>query len=337
MEEKEKLVKLSENAWHYKLLKWTWDIDPKMFKNLCPYFWLCVAGVFFIPVTLVKKLFVHIKLMLKIRNKQKQEHREEILKTERENLELSEEEVYQIFKYYRSGFYYSYTSSRVSDLICKHGRSIYEDLANNGKFDSFSEKTIKDYEKKLSKYIEESRAIKKKEEAKKEQQKERLRKISFGTSVAATFLMCLCIVGLISLAANLLCVILIAITQNLVGFSIGLTQFLLILLSVIVCTVGFISANNKYLIHKGEEYCDGLENRYFKILGNIFYIPYYPLRLFWDKVIVLSYKIIVSIFVGFIEGIGEFGGLFSSYLSSSYSDYCPGIEWEENNNDNDKK
>lgn len=332
MEEKEKLVKLSENAWHYRLLKWTWGIDPKIFKNLCPYFWLCVAGVFFIPVTLVKKLFVHIKLTLEIKNKQKKEQREEILKTERENLELSEEEVYQIFKYYL-GFNYSYTSPRVSDLICKHGRALYENLVNSGKYDSFSEKTIKDYEKKLNKYIEESRAIKKKEEAKKEQQKERLRKISAGTSIAATFLLCLCTVGLISLASNILCVIIIAISQNLMVFSIGLAQLLLILMSVCICTVGFISANNKYLTHKDKEYNE-IENRFFKILGNIFYIPYYPLRLFWDKVIVLSYKIIASIFVGFIEGIGEFGGLFSSYLSSSYSDYCPGIEWEENNDKN---
>lgn len=334
MEEKEKLVKLSEKAWHYKLLKWTWGIDPKEFKNLCPYFWLCIAGVLFIPVTLVKKLFVHIKLTLEFRNKQKQEQREEILRTERENLELSEEEVYQIFRFYCSAFgSYTYTSPRVSDLINRHGRSIYVYLVESGKIKSFSEETKKDYEKNLGKHIEDSLVIKTKEKAKKEQQKERLRKISTNTKIAASFLMCLCTVGLISLVANILCVIIIVISQNLMDFSIGLAQLLFIMLSVMVCTFGFISANDKYLILKGEE-GSGIKNRSFKTLGNIFYIPYYPLRLFWDKIIVSSFNIIVSVFVGVIEGIKEFGGLFSSYLSSSYSDYCPGIEWEENNNKN---
>ena len=333
MEEKEKLVKLSEKSWHYKLLKWTWGIDPKEFKNLCPYFWLCIAGVLFIPITLVKKLFVRIKLTLEFRNKQKQEQREELLRTERENLELSEEEIYQIFRFYCSSSGYFYTSPRVSDLINRHGRIIYEDLVESGKIESFSEETKKDYEKNLGKHIKDSLVIETKEKAEKERQKERLRKISANTKAAASFLICLCIVGLISLAANILCVIIIAISQNLVDFSIGLAQLLLMILSVMVCTLGFISANNKYLVLKGEE-GSGIKNRSFKTLGNIFYVPYYPLRLFWDKIIVSSFNIIVSVFVGVVEGIREFGGLFSSYLSSSYSDYCPGIEWEENNDKN---
>ena len=334
MEEKEKLVKLSEKAWHYKLLKWTWGIDPKIFKNLCPYFWLCIAGVLFIPITLVKKLFVHIKSMLEIRNKQKQEQREENLRSEGEKLDLSEEEVYQIFKFYCSALgSHTYTSPKVSDLINRYGRNIYDYLLRGGKFKSFSDKTIEVYEEKRNKHLRDLRVIETKERAKKEQQKERLKKISANTKAAASFLMCLCIVGLISLVANILCVIIIIISQNLIDFSIGLAQLLLILLSVSVCTLGFISANDKYLIHKGEE-CYGLENRYLKTLGNIFYVPYYPLRLFWDKIIVSSFNITVSVFVGVIEGIKEFGGLFSSYLSSSYSDYCPGIEWEENNDKN---
>lgn len=51
------LIKLSKNDWHYKLIRYTWGINPEEFKNLCPYFWLAVASIFCCPIITLKKLF----------------------------------------------------------------------------------------------------------------------------------------------------------------------------------------------------------------------------------------------------------------------------------------
>jgi hypothetical protein len=31
--------------------------------------------------------------------------------------------------------------------------------------------------------------------------------------------------------------------------------------------------------------------------------------------------------VGLVKGIGSSSGIFGEYFGASYSDYCPGIEW----------
>lgn len=49
MEQHEKLIKITPSCWHYRLIKYIWKIDPKMFMNLCPYFWLTIASLFVLP------------------------------------------------------------------------------------------------------------------------------------------------------------------------------------------------------------------------------------------------------------------------------------------------
>lgn len=49
MEQHEKLIKITPSCWHYRLIKYIWNIDPKMFMNLCPYFWLTIASLFVLP------------------------------------------------------------------------------------------------------------------------------------------------------------------------------------------------------------------------------------------------------------------------------------------------
>jgi hypothetical protein len=60
MEEKTKLINLSSDAWHYKLIKFMfgWCLpDPKKLRNLCPYFWLLIASLvlvsFVMPIYLI--------------------------------------------------------------------------------------------------------------------------------------------------------------------------------------------------------------------------------------------------------------------------------------------
>ena len=55
MEEKIKLVKIKETDWHFRLVKFCWKINPKVFRNLCPYFWLVMGSIVaFIPMSLYR-------------------------------------------------------------------------------------------------------------------------------------------------------------------------------------------------------------------------------------------------------------------------------------------
>lgn len=49
-----KEVKLTHNAWHYKLLTWMWGTLPP-FNNFCPYFWLTVASCILAPFFAIAK------------------------------------------------------------------------------------------------------------------------------------------------------------------------------------------------------------------------------------------------------------------------------------------
>lgn len=54
MEEKIKLITLSTNSWHYKLIKFMFGKvipKPEKLQNLCPYFWILVASLIFLPIT----------------------------------------------------------------------------------------------------------------------------------------------------------------------------------------------------------------------------------------------------------------------------------------------
>lgn len=53
-------IKLNPNGWHRRLQCWVF-LDPPMFQNFCPYFWLtnfCILFVFIIPIVPLVKLVV---------------------------------------------------------------------------------------------------------------------------------------------------------------------------------------------------------------------------------------------------------------------------------------
>lgn len=62
--DKPKLMRISKNSWHYRLLKYVMRDNaptPKDMQNGCPYFWLLVASLFAIPFIL---LFKAVKLVV---------------------------------------------------------------------------------------------------------------------------------------------------------------------------------------------------------------------------------------------------------------------------------
>lgn len=54
----EKMIKISPNAWHYKLIKYTFNVEGKELSNLCPYFWLLVASLFICPLAFIHKSII---------------------------------------------------------------------------------------------------------------------------------------------------------------------------------------------------------------------------------------------------------------------------------------
>lgn len=45
----------STTSWHYKLMKWIWNVDKESITNMCPYFWSVIATLLFIiPLTIYR-------------------------------------------------------------------------------------------------------------------------------------------------------------------------------------------------------------------------------------------------------------------------------------------
>ena len=49
---------LKKNAWHSKLMKFTWGYTHRDFSHICPYFWLSVLNVVMFPITFFIKTVV---------------------------------------------------------------------------------------------------------------------------------------------------------------------------------------------------------------------------------------------------------------------------------------
>lgn len=57
----DKVYVLSKSAWHAKMLKWMWNLDPEDFSWMCPYFWICVLSVIvFVPYLFFRYLILPV-------------------------------------------------------------------------------------------------------------------------------------------------------------------------------------------------------------------------------------------------------------------------------------
>lgn len=43
-------ISFTTNSWHFKLLKWMWNVESKKLNNLCPYYWTVVLSIIILPV-----------------------------------------------------------------------------------------------------------------------------------------------------------------------------------------------------------------------------------------------------------------------------------------------
>ena len=349
--EKEKLISITKDDWHYKLIKFTWGIEPSMFKNLCPYFWLTIASIFVSPFAAVFKMFVGIfmligkaigKILLSIYDSYEENSYEAFLDT------LDESQIYYM-KYERSwkkipinACYYTHFKilhNKFKDISIEKMLNDVMKRRNltDKKIDSYSNefKTKCDYLEKIREQKEyQDRLKREKSEKQAKQMKDTMYKIAESTKMIFKFIFTLLIGTVILFVTNCLIDLFCFICN--INFVFNWSEFWKIIGSVvsIIALIFFIVSSEEWWSEK-----EMLTKRQYYYVVPL-WIIYLPLRFivfnFIYKIILRGFfykilwkTIILGISSGFAEGILEFGGIFGDYLNASYSDYCPMINWEE--------
>ena len=334
--EKEKLIKISENDWHYKLIKYTWGVNPRLFKNLCPYFWLTLASLFCCPFVIVWKSLKKIwKVFYDF---------DQVNYTRR----LSKEQIYYQYYYLKHGYsaagigidpkYFSAVREKIKkysspeDFLKEFGLSEKKVLGFKPSFEKKLDQERDNFVKKQSKEYENKR----KSEERNRKIKESMYKVADTCKffVKAIGVLFCCLLG------NMFCWII----SNLICWGaytgIGVDILLYLVYGVIAFLAIFV-----FTWFSGKFETDWKEN--FKNLTTLeylyvipFLIIYIPLRIIfvsilWKIIYYGLYRflwgiVILGILTGFKEGIVEFTGIFGNYLNASYSDYCPMISWDKN-------
>lgn len=333
------MIKISKKDWHYKLIKYTFNVDGTSFSNLCPYFWLFIASLFACPF-----VFLHRLLIEPFYNYS-------IIKSK----ELSNDVYYSTLKrvnindmllLYNTilGTTYWFTDVNFSKIIPqkvinkaknKGVEAVYNDWCRENNID---DSTINQSEYNSHKKIEEKLSnlnlFKGEYSNLNKNAKEKALLISSRTKKIFTFILntilfvIICILGFCSSA------LLTFFFSQIVFISLQTPNISSAILSIlffgIIVTIfkSYIYANivnisNSILYKDSSKNISKFEYIIFLIPSLIYIILY-----------ILLYKFLyLMIFKPFFNGlwivITESFDIFGQYLKSAYSDYCPGIEWDK--------
>lgn len=340
MEQHKSEIKLSPKSWHAKLIKWVFGFKTSDFKNLCPYFWLLVASIFLvIPVTPLKLIFLGLSWIF---GKFEGYIESEIEKSfEDMPKEISDGERYILYAYFsgdddlkRSVCYgeASKIKDRLETKITKISRNrkglrdLYDLLPAN--------KSWKKLKISLDHEIQERREIRRRieqrekvREQKKKRQKELIAEITNATKDITKFLACLSIVALgycfcyvLTMFVSWICFVPFS---NIIDFFYILVA---ILLGILIASIVIWASCEIHEWWKVKESKTTLE---WVILSPVFLISVIVRGIKWLLWDILVIKFLGGIAIGVRAGFMEYGGIFAEYLNASYSDYCPGINWED--------
>ena len=362
MEEKIKLVKIKETDWHFKLVKFCWKINPKVFRNLCPYFWLVMGSlVAAIPMSLYRGAEWCIKHIIGSVGKYWEKYNEECShKVYKKYVQsLSKGQIYYL-KYRNND------SAGIPLGTRKHKKFTQFYLGSDKDLDDLLSDAIKEFglkDKDIKKYKNDFKLELEKEEElyekkcrlnmqaeiERENREEKMRELGYKISEYSKHFFTFSIVLLCGLLGFILLTALTDFWCYLSSLTIDLSSLIsgLIIVAVTMmicllpvnCVVLYIKYreedknNPKYTIGvKKVLYYIPLSIGYIlyhlwhSVIGKfIYYIIYLPIYVFLLK------TVIGGILRAFRLGIVEFGGIFGNYFNASYSDYCPGIDWEDKN------
>lgn len=340
---KEKLISMNEHCWHYKLIKFIWNFEPKEFENLCPYFWLTIASLFVLPFVCTWKCikFVGNKILgIFSYLSSKLTDRLDAQEYSRKLIQLSPADIY----------YLKHKDESDNDLINRARRIIHFELleryfkihpnllndveVNECKEDDFAVQLDKMFED-LRLY---TKKLQKEEESKKEARRRMKRRMNQIAEIAKNIGIFIYLCGLVSLIlafVNIFTDFFVYILH----FSIDwenvwswLSMFFTIFGLLVITSILIIA-----FVYYGEKWRKQKNINIFKRILVILWYPFYIIvgKLLVEYIIInFIYKFLIyTILWGIIKGIGtgfnEFGGIFADYFNASYSDYCPGINWED--------
>lgn len=338
MEQHEKLIKITPNCWHYRLIKYIWGIDPKMFMNLCPYFWLTIASLVVVPFVWVYRKIV--SFFRKIED-YIDDYLDNVFNKDAEIFikQLKPEHIIELSKY---GYSESYCDVKIPSFITKKHSYTFvinkwkeinkiEDLSNfEDNWKNFKEKINSErFSIEREKIIEEQ---KKNDKLKKD--KEKLNNVIKNTKHITGFIITAFLSFVFFFVIKLFVYIFVFFTELIMNNLVVTGSAIAIILGTIIgLTIVAL-------------YCKRVENIVDRItdkqhasikewiisapalifLGVLYVIFYWIIYLFlWKWIIYATYK-------GLKNAFFTFTGIFGEYFGASYSDYCPGIEWDEDDN-----
>ena len=356
-------VKLSTKSWHYKLIKFILGSaapTPYNMNNLCPYFWLLVFSLLVVPfVAPIKGI---AKFLTWFFNGFINLLESSMISPIADNWEksLTDFDVYQIWTWDQEVNKFFKSVHKKDDRPIDHSDFAREWWTKKYGEDPFKNQYEGGYTEKFQKWLNEMRekdaALKtaeytkeKEEYVKKLQRKEKLEK--FGKGVDNIFQK----VGdefrswknlikwtkrVVGLIITLLGLVVTFFVVNFIGKGILLLIInwswpvffgVLIVLAVIglgALFVHFIGILIKYIEAKGRKVW------WINILYYLSMVVFYPFKwifynFFWKILCVGGWYLIKKGAIGLWDGILGFLGIFGEYFGASYTDYCPGIEWDQ--------
>lgn len=367
-----KLIKITNKDWHYRLVKFCWGIEPKVFKNLCPYFWLTIASIFVcVPIGLFKFIgwlgmtIIHYSTEFFIKFNDALDAQFYSNKVNH----LSNGQIYYFLNFYdRNKVWEGDNFTYYTKLHTKYDKTI-DDIIKDIEKIGITKKTLPksyadDYKREIAALKKEQAnreaQLKKMLEDRKRNEAETYEKLKKRQKKMEDF------AKKVSLFTKNAFMCLLAVLTGFIGFllsnvltwafvplviTLGEVEWIPFLMTVLRYTGCIIAAFLVgYLTYcmavKMIKMYDNLEtlDKNERIL---FYSVYYPAKWIFNVLkfvgiycfyypiwVFLIQTFIIGIIGGFIEGFNEFGGIFKDYFDASYSDYCPGIEWGSDDEEN---
>jgi len=350
--EKEKLVNLSPNQWHGKLIVFTFGYDPTDFKSLCPYFWLMMASFFVCPFVAVYKSVKYI--LDKICDAIDKFMDGKIMYDYETNVvpKLTKGQIFYIFNNDsefvndNSNIFMDGPLFHAADLFIAKCLRLGKETAKDtimrvmGYTDEQVSEWKDDYLSDLKMSRELREEINKKEiekyrksnEAKK-RMKQRMYKIAHVTETLFKFALIVAVVLCVAALSNCLTYLLIRMFDIYVDWGYilrgigGVIVSLLLAFSIIgVLTWVFYRIMNMVVKWYELKERNWYQEAVVRLVDSIIWIGnWLCVNLIYKF---LGCTVIYGILNGVYVAFKEFGGIFADYLSSSYNDYCPGIEWK---------
>ena len=358
-------VKLNTKSWHYRFMKFVLGSiapTPQNMHNLCPYFWLLIFSILVSPIVLPIKVFFNFFMWI-IRGWENFLNKFMIspaAKTWEEK--LTELDVYQIFyankqikKFYRilhgdddnyinrDDFVYNWFKKTYNKEVFQKAKS--------------GDKNWKTYTKDFQDWLEKCRNIeleilkerKKKQAEKKEIYEQKMSKVrdnldNWFNKVRSNMRSWNNIIKWTKRIVGVLVTLaLLTVTYFIVNFMgkgvLWLVEhwdwrIFLVILFIAVAAVVVISIFKLLGAWLGLIAEKGTKLWYVNIIYWFGLVIYWPLKIvlyyfIWQLILVNLWYVIkkgAQLIWGSLLG---FLGIFGEYFGASYTDYCPGIEWEE--------